>query len=884
MSSRPAPILISMSANPVAGSDEEQNPAQSAADRPATARMSPSARIASFTGSVWVITIVAILLLADGQDWLAESAWPWWFAVPTMVLFFGLAEIVVVHLHIRGDAHTFSMVELPLALGLFFVQPLIVITAHTLAGAAALFIHRRQPPLKLAFNAGVFASSATVAIGLFRLLAGDPTELTTRALLSGGLALVIANLVSLSLIVVVIVLSAGRQQLKEMRAGVQFGIMTNGFTVSLAIIAAIVVDSHPALSWLVTVPIGGIYLANWAYTTERRRHEGLNFLYKSTRLLHQSPELDSAIVDLLRHAQATFGVRHAELVYWTEAGSDPLTLAVGGDGQVLPGDHRYDARSLRPLVEVLETAQVYLSTDSGPVAGFLAGEGIDEAIIAPLVADGHVLGALIIADQISDLREFDDNDLRLAETLASHTAIALENGQLEQSLEQLRILEGQLTFQATHDPLTGLANRTLFRDDLSTALDEHGATFGAVMFIDLDDFKTVNDTLGHAAGDEMLLEVAERIRGCRRQSDTVARLGGDEFAVLLPGTSDAERARAAADHILRSFDAPAVILGRPIQIRASIGIAVASPECDAESIMRNADTAMYQAKAHGKHQHVMFHPSMYESSLRRYNLQTDLIRALERDELRAHYQPIFDLASGHMVGAEALVRWQHPTLGLLTPDKFLHVAAETGIIGDIDMTVLDQACAWLVEAEAVAPGLVATVNVNFSPHSFRAGGLTGRILDTCGRHGLEPGRLCVEITEDLMVEDTEQALEALRALHEHDIQVALDDFGTGYSSLSQLRALAVDTIKIPKPFVDDLDDSAFSQGPQDDVFAAAIIALSRALNKKVVAEGIERPQQLAILQRLGCHQGQGYLFARPMDEQAMSAFLVNQIRSTSDRT
>ncbi len=871
-----------MSASASTVSDEEGGgPTGFRPGPPDAPRLSANAKIGAFTAFLWVVTIGAIGLLAGPQSWFAESDWPWWFAVPTMVILFGLAEVLVVHLHIRGDAHTFSMVEVPLALGLFFVQPITVIAAHAFAGAAALYIHRRQPALKLAFNAAVFASSATVAVGLFRLLAGEPSEVSTRALLSGGFALATANLVSLGLIVVVIVLSTGRQQLQNMWAGVRFGTMTNGFTVSLAIIAVIVVDTHPALSWLVAVPIGGIYLANWAYTAERRRHDGLNFLYKSTRLLHQSPELDSAIVDLLRHAQSTFGVRHAELVYWTESGSDPLTLAVGDNGAVLPGDHRYDARSLRPLVESLEAAQVYRSSGSGPVAGFLAREGFADAVIAPLIDNGHVLGALIIADQISDLRGFDENDLRLAETLASHTAVALENGHLEQSLQQLRVLEGQLTFQAMHDPLTGLANRTLFRDDLTRALDEHGPSFGAVMFIDLDDFKTVNDTLGHAAGDEMLLEVADRIRSCSRDTDTVSRLGGDEFAVLLPGTFEAEKAQAAADHILRSFDTPTSILGRPIQIRASIGIAVATTECDAESIMRNADTAMYQAKAHGKHQHITFHPSMYESSLRRYNLQTDLVRALERNELRAHYQPIFDLGSQRMVGAEALVRWEHPTLGLLTPDKFLHVAAETGIIGDIDMTVLDQACAWLVRADAIAPGVVATVNVNFSPHSFRAGRLTQRILDVCQRHEVEPGRLCVEITEDLMVEDTEQAMETLRTLHDHHIKVALDDFGTGYSSLSQLRALSVDTIKIPKPFVDDLDEMTGAAGAQDDVFAAAIVALSQALNKNVVAEGIERPEQLAILQRLGCHYGQGYLFARPMDEPAMLPYLISQAAVSS---
>ena len=835
--------------------------------------MRPGHKIALFTGILWATTLCGVVVIDDHYRRLASPEWPLWLAVPLLLLLFGLAEVFVVHLHLRGDAHTFSMVEVPLILGLFFVDPIIVIATHTVAGAAALYFHRRQPILKLAFNAAVFASSATVAVVVFRQITGMQTELTTTTLLSGGLALATANLLSLSLIVVVIMLSTGRRQASELWSGIRFGILSNLFTISLAIMAVIVVDTHPALSWIAVVPIGGIYLANWAYTTERRRHDGLDFLYQSTRLLHQSPELDSAILGLLRHAQSTFAVKHAELIYWTNPETAPLSLAVSEGGDKI-GEPDYDLRSLSSLLSELDGAQIHRATEEGPVPSFLATYGFRDAIIVPLVDEGQALGALIIADQVSEVREFDDNDLRLAETLASHAAVALENGHLEQSLEQLRILEGQLTHQATHDPLTNLANRTLFRDDLAAALDEGGGRRGAVLFVDLDDFKTVNDTLGHAAGDELLRQVADRVVGSRRQDDTVARLGGDEFAVLLPDAANVEEAEAVAEQILRDFEEPAQILGRSVQIRASIGVAVASPEGDAESIMQNADTAMYQAKSLGKNQYIRFHASMYESSLRRYNLQTDLAGGLKRNEFEAFFQPIVELATKQVSGAEALVRWRHPTLGLLSPDAFLHVAAEIGVLGDIDMIVLAQACAWLVAVDDRAPGSAMTVNVNFSPQSFRGGDLTERILDVSRRNGLDPTRVCVEITEDLMGEDLDEAIETLSRLQDQGIRVALDDFGTGYSSLSQLRVLAVDTIKIPKPFIDDLD----TVDPTDpDVFAAAIVALSRALNKSVVAEGIERPEQLAALEQLGCHYGQGYLFARPMEHDAMLVFLVNQL-------
>jgi diguanylate cyclase (GGDEF)-like protein len=646
------------------------------------------------------------------------------------------------------------------------------------------------------------------------------------------------------------------------------------------VIAVIVVDAQPALSWLLAVPIAGTYLANWAYTTERRRHQGLDFLYQSTRLLHQSPELESAIMDLLRHAQDTFSAEHAELVYWTEVTGELLRLGVGPDALALAVDHPDDDGDLVTLIQQLTGAQLIRTTENGPGAGFLTGRGFDDAIVAPLVDDDSVLGALIIAGHLSDIRGFDDNDVRLADTLASHTAIALKNGHLEQSLEQLRILEGRLSFQATHDPLTNLANRSLFRDSLSTLLTDHDGTRGAVLFIDLDDFKTVNDTLGHAAGDELLLEVAARLRSATDATDTVARLGGDEFAVLLPQRTLADQTTHTAQQILAAFERPVHIGGRPVEIRASIGIALAVTGTDAETLMRNADTAMYQAKAQGKHQAVTFHPSMYESSLHRYNLHTDLLRALDQHQLCVHYQPIVALDTQHVVGVEALVRWHHPTLGLLMPDSFLHIAEETGLIAPLDMVVLDQACAWLAHTDTLLPGVLPTININLSPHSFRQPDLINRILETLHRHHLDPARLCVEVTENLMADEAEKAIDTLHHLQQHQIRIALDDFGTGYSSLSHLRTLPIDTIKIAKPFIDDLD----SPTTPGHIFAGAIITLSQGLNKTVVAEGIERPEQLNTLKTLGCHHGQGYLIARPMDYRTTQTWLHHHNTSHAETT
>jgi len=312
-----------------------------------------------------------------------------------------------------------------------------------------------------------------------------------------------------------------------------------------------------------------------------------------------------------------------------------------------------------------------------------------------------------------------------------------------------------------------------------------------------------------------------------------------------------------------------VIDGRPLDVRASIGIALIDRHADPEALMRNADTAMYTAKAQGKHRVVVFEPEMYETNVQRFNLRSELQRAVERDEFVVHYQPIVTIDGQQLLSVEALIRWQHPTLGILTPESFLAVAVDTGLIVEIDRLVLDRTCSWLAELDVTHPLLVPRAAVNLSPRSFAEPDLADRILDTLAKHGLSTERLTIEITEDLMSEHASRAGTVLARLSSAGIRLALDDFGTGYSSLSHLSTLPVEVVKIPKPFIDGLDGSSSQRA-----FAAAIIALSKALELAVVAEGVERPEQLAVLKSLGCDAGQGYLFARPVDGQALVAWAI----------
>ncbi len=817
-------------------------------------------KITALSLSLWAVAAIVVALAFESQDWSAPAGWKWFVALPVLATLFALAEIFVVHLRIRADAHTFSLVELPLALGLFFAQPLVLVVAQLLGAGFALALHRKQGPLKLLFNGAVFASTTIIAVAVFRLLATQRTPLDQPILLKGGLALLIEALISVFLVFLVISISTGTWRPADLRSGAGFGLIAATFTTCLGVIAVVVLDAQPGIAWLLVVPTAGTYLANWAYTTQRRRHEGLDFLYQSTQLLHQSSELETAIVDLLRHACETFNAEAAELIYIAESSEHSVCVRVGPGHQAQTSQVLGEAHDLLIGIVGCGEASILREGSEGPVAEFLALSGYRDAIVAPLRSEVRVAGALVIANRLSEVVGFDSTDARLAETLANHTTTALENGRLEQSLEQLRVLEGRLTFQASHDPLTGLANRTLFRTRLQQAIEDHDDFHGAVLFLDLDDFKTVNDSFGHATGDALLVEVAARLMTCVAEDDLIARLGGDEFAILLCDVDDASGATAAAQAILQSFDVPAILTQRRLDIRASIGIALIQAGACPEAMMRNADTAMYIAKAQGKHRVVMFEPSMYESNVHRFNLHSDLQRALDNSELVINFQPIVRLTSQDLLGVEALVRWHHPSLGELSPDSFLAVAEQTGLIVAIDTLMMDKACEWLADVDVSDPGLVPWVNVNVSPRSFHEPTLVDDVTAALHRHDLAPNRLGIEITENLMSDQADRAIATLEQLKSIGLRLALDDFGTGYSSLSYLQSLPVDVVKIAKPFIDDLESSASQRA-----FTTAIVALGEALGKFVIAEGIERAEQLDLLEAVGCDAGQGYMFARPMD-------------------
>jgi diguanylate cyclase (GGDEF)-like protein len=431
----------------------------------------------------------------------------------------------------------------------------------------------------------------------------------------------------------------------------------------------------------------------------------------------------------------------------------------------------------------------------------------------------------------------------------------------------------RLNYLAQYDPLTGLINRILFSDRLHSAITRARRDGGLVslMFLDLDNFKAVNDHYGHVMGDELLKQVAARLTESVRESDTVARIGGDEFTVILEGAQRVEDAGHVATKILRALEVPYRVGNRELHVTASIGISLYPVDGDnAEALLRDADIAMYSAKAAGANTYQYFTPELREQTSERLNLIDGLRHALEAGgELELWYQPKIDAAAGKTVGVEALVRWRHPEWGLIMPSRFIPIAEDTDLMLPLGEWVLDEACrqlrAW---NDGAMPGVCVSVNV--SSRQIRRGNLVETVNDALTRHEVPPKQLEIELTEGAVVHDTELARRTLERLRTMGVRVSIDDFGTGYSSLSYLRRLPLDSLKLDRAFVRDLlnDEDAVA-------LSSSIIALAKNLRLDIVAEGVESPEQLMLLGEMGCHKVQGFLLSHPLPADDFVEFAQN---------
>jgi diguanylate cyclase (GGDEF)-like protein len=497
---------------------------------------------------------------------------------------------------------------------------------------------------------------------------------------------------------------------------------------------------------------------------------------------------------------------------------------------------------------------------------YLQSIGHRSMAMIPLIAAGRTIGLIEVT--AARREAFDERAVELASMLAGEAAMALENARLYD----------QIRHQALHDGLTGLANRVLFHDRVGHAVERSrrsGARI-AVLFLDMDDFKTLNDTHGHSQGDEVLAIVANRLLSVLRPADTAARHGGDEFAVLLEDVGDEADTLAVATRIAEAFRQPLTITGAQVRVAVSIGVALSNGTETADELLRNADVAMYAAKQSSRGGAEIFRPSLRDGAAERSARAHRLRGVEERDELRLDYQPIVELATGGIVAVEALVRWQPPEGPILMPAEWIDVAEETGDIVPIGRWILREACRQVREWQLRLERPELRVSVNLSARQFREHDIIGTVRAALAETGLPAGSLILEITESGLMRRTAATISRLEALRELGAHLAIDDFGTGYSSLSYLERFPIDILKIDRTFV--------STGTAASPIARAVIELGRTLELEVIAEGIEHADQARWLADLGCRYGQGYLFARPVGPAALEVLLAggNGLGSAAD--
>ena len=526
-------------------------------------------------------------------------------------------------------------------------------------------------------------------------------------------------------------------------------------------------------------------------------------------------------------------------------------LVVDGYEKRQPADVGVAGRVRRTRRTVVE--EDYASWDEG--LDSVRAAGLRGMVASPVWSAGELAGVLIAGRRTPGVRA---SEVECLDLLASQAGAALV---VARRFAERQSFETELRHQATHDPLTGLPNRTLLLDriDHALALGERRHTTLALLFVDLDGFKTINDSLGHESGDELLRLVSARLLACLRPGDTLARYGGDEFTVLLDDCTEAD-ATAVADRILAALQPAFPLAGREVGVTASIGVAIttaAGPSERRVDPIRAADLAMYRAKGAGGGRWELFVPAMDADALDRLDQETDVRRAVSAGEFHLVYQPVVDLASGRLTGVEALIRWDHPLRGAVSPAEFIPVAERTGLIVALGRWVLNEACRQAREWQDA--GLDLHVAINLSPIQFGDAGLVDDLRNTIRRHGVDPGRLVLEITESVFIDNSTHAVATMREINALGIALALDDFGQGYSSLSYLKMLPLQLVKIDRAFVDGLPRSS-----ADRAIVRAVVSLASELGMAVLAEGVETLEQLAHIRRLGCGSVQGFLFSRPV--------------------
>ncbi len=760
--------------------------------------------------------------------------------------------------------------EAPALLGVVFLPPTLTVVAFSLGYLPATWPSRRSWAQVMA-NWACYLVPLSVAPVLYHRLAGQADARSAAGWLAGAVVLAV-------LVVGEAVLASGMLALLHRRWRRRPGWPAAlDVTARLAagagvgLVATVLVDVYPWTVVLFSAVAVAAAVAYRATVVAIRRYANLHAVYESTRRLAPLTDAHEVMAAVLQDALRLLRATHVEVVVPLDKPVDHLVsrAVLGRDGRP-----RFAHGELMTRLDKLAQAGGGAVYPGGPedaeVTGLLDDAGIGNAMVAPLNSDSTPSGYLMVADRPFGEEQFRPSDLKLFETLATNAGAALRRSDL---MCQLRSEVSVRQYQSRHDTLTGMPNRLALSDRLHDVLGSEAEGDVAVLFVDIEGFKDVNDTLGHVTGDAVLREVAGRLLGLGRGPEIVARLGGDEFAVLLSSVVGREELEPAAAQLLAMLAQPIEVGELRLDLRASLGVALTGADDrlpDALSLMRHAEVAMYMAKEAGGG--VQFYDAARDrSTVRRLTLATELRRALGTDALDVWYQPLVSLGTGEVTGCEALLRWQHAEFGPISPSEFIPVAENAGLIDDLTWWVLERALGQLKAWREMLPGL--RMSVNLSARSLANGSVPDRVVTALGEAGLPPEALILELTESSMMTDAESSTRALRELRGLGIGLALDDYGTGYSSLSRLKDLPFNDLKIDGEFVREMvNDRA------DEAIVRSTIELARNLGRTVVAEGVEDKTTLHRLASLGCHTAQGFYLARPQPAAECELWLAASVR------
>ena len=775
-----------------------------------------------------------------------------------------IVDRLPVELPFRGTTHAIVLNEVPLLFGLAFLAPNILVLASICGSVIAFAVLRKQNPMKVAFNVASLALAAALAATLFRELLGSRSPVSLLGWAAAAVA-VLANEATITLTLRGIATLSGQRA--KQRTGIILLAIDSMLTVAGLCLALALVDAawlNPRTTLPLVVVAALIIVAFKGYARLRIRFLSLQHLYDFSQSMSTANlEPSSMSVDVLKEVCTVLRARRAELVL-AEPSGIPRRISFDNRGPSAIQPINLDESSIVTQAIASGKASLYNSAAQrrsesvDPIAGHY-----QDAMVAPLMNRHTTIGAIVAIDRDEELDSFDADDLRLFETLVAHASTSLERARL---VEELRYEVDSKSHQATHDMLTGLPNRTLFLTRAAAALSESGGV--AIVLLDIDRFKDVNDTLGHAIGDRLLCEVAERLLRAVSGRATVARLGGDEFALVVPDVTDPERAVEIVHELNVEMQRPIKMDGLTLAVTASAGIAMA-PEHgdDAAILLQRADIAMYVAKEHRSS--IQVYSVEHDQSMQRWLMLGGLLtHALETStELSLVYQPIGDVQSREIAYVEALCRWNHPVQGFIPPEEFIGIAEQMGLIPQITDFVLHEGCAQLARWRDA--GITIGLAVNVSGREFADINLVERVEKVLRQYDIPAHLLTLEVTETEIMADLGAATKVLYELSARGIKLGIDDYGTGYSSLQYLHKLPVNELKIDRSFVTNLPNEASNR-----IIVRSSIQMAHSLGLYVIAEGAEDEMTCAMLAEAECDFIQGYYLSKPQKAEDLQKWIL----------